>query len=79
MEGLRLIQMIGKHIQVDWRGLYNFQSGRVTKKNKNGSFQVHYSDGDMDNIDLHNVSTKQSLVSAFGHKHKIYEWCIMQE
>lgn len=76
--GLKLARVVGKHIQVDWRGIYNFQSGHVKKKNKNGTFQIVYTDGDVDNIELHELS-KKSITSDYGHKHKIYEWCIVHE
>jgi hypothetical protein len=74
--GLKLDHMIGKRILVDWRGIYNFQSGRVTQKNSNGSFQVHYTDGDVDDIQLHKLP-KKSITSEYGQKHRIYEWCVM--
>jgi len=75
---LKLAHVVGKQVQIDWRGVYNFQSGSVKKKNKDGTFEVVYTDGDVDNIDLHLLS-KKTIKSAFGQKHKIYEWCIRPE
>ena len=74
--GLKLDHVIGKDVHVDWRGSYNFQHGRVTRKNENGSFQVEYVDGDVDDIELHNLP-KKSITSAYGRTHKVYEWCVI--
>jgi len=92
--GPKFKNFIGKHIQVecarmfpwliilllqvDWRGVYNFQLGVVTKKNKDGTFKIEYDDGDGEDLALHSVCTDQKLIeSKYGHKHKVYEWCIM--
>jgi hypothetical protein len=78
--GLKLANLVGKCVQVDWRSLWHFQTARVTKLNKNGTFKLTYKDGDEDNVDLHKLSSKQTITSGiFGQKHKIYEWCVVDE
>jgi hypothetical protein len=74
--GLKLDHVIGMDVQVDWRGSFNFQFGRVTRKNENGSFHVEYIDGDNDDIQLHKLP-KDPYISAYGRTHKVYEWCVI--
>ena len=74
--GLRLSQLIGTNIQVDWRDGFNFQKGQVTGMNRDHSFTITYDDGDVDQINLHNICNTNIVTSAYGRKHKVFEWCV---